>query len=565
MSKRMHKGWMVLAALGLSACAQEETAGLGQLEVALSSSATSFVLSVHEGLPGEGKKVFDSKCLALRSQTYELKELPTGTGYSILFEGFADEGCTPSSRVDIGFRGGVSISEDAQPYFHVQTYAVGQVTALPEDINLSSAFSTVVETCSASEGCEANQQCHTEGATSWCVPTCQRSSECTDFHPRATCDEATQWCMLREPFPLNLSESRAFGAASTLANGDVVLVGGLRTQGGAASERGTKLSATTYKFERFNAASGLFEAYEIEGLGEHPGGAFGSTELAAGVLVLAGGTQVAELKVNDGDLAWSVSSGGSVSGSVRIYDFNQDKVASARLAKGVLMPSVLALSTTQFLVVGGLSYSGDALEASKAVSSCQLKDDFTLSCQSLGELQAARVAPALGCVDATCKSVVVLGGSESMLAELLTLGDDFSAEALTSPKQADLKGARLCGDVLVGGAGEAFDAPHRYILDEGVITWAALDGHLAAWSAYVANDCALAGGLQAGTVSSAVTLLDDNGLTMLSATLNQPRFGALAATVGAGPLKGMTLFAGGLNVKAQGVLESVRGAEMLTR
>ncbi len=315
-------GVLTLCAAGLAAsgCADGGAPGTGSLVVstaALYPQSDYFRVRIYASgvtsaeAAGDADLVWDTKCLQRRENTYEIKNLEIGQGRFVLVELFAAADCAAATRVGVGYRGGIDIpGGDAQPYYHVPVLAEVGVTGLPAELNMSSEAAVEVDFCDTSAAC-VDEVAFGGGCYKilddsaddpadyvwrhWCAPTCTTDTECATLHAQAVCDGATGWCMVHSPYPINLAAAHAMGAATTTNGGDPVFVGGFASQ----SPAGDLLTGLT-PVERFNSASGLYEAWAVTG-GEVLAVAMaGVAELEPGVLAIVGG-------VRQGRMHWAAT------------------------------------------------------------------------------------------------------------------------------------------------------------------------------------------------------------------------------------------------------------------
>lgn len=575
----------LLPVLVLGACA-EDARETGTVRLALTAEASHFRLRIFEGVPAalSSETVFDTGCLQQQARTYELSNIPVGDGYTVVYEGFASAGCG-GTPVALGYRGAVSITAAEQPYYHLQVYPGGAVATLPEDINLSAATATAVEFCDDASGCAAQEVCFDTAAPEyWCVKSCTADADCRGLHVRGACDRAAGWCVLRTPFPLNLSEPRAFGAAATLADGDVLLVGGWRQDGVG------NLLPTMYPLERFDAQSGLFVAQNVGGAPPAVGGDFGFAALSPTRVVTVGGFDRARVEYSAGEgLAFEVETA-DVSDDVIVWDLASGAAGSASLARAVARPTVVPLAADRFFVAGGLVVSGPGLEATRATSLCTVSDGQP-SCAPGPTMQHPRQGAAATCLDDGCQQVLLVGGNPTgSLAEIVDVGAGTAVALATTGLPDRLYAPVLCGLDLVGGSTELARAkafqPVRLAIDAGTLAATPIAGSPAApFLAAVAGasarsgahgPCHLAGGLEVGgpassgsvadtqVTSARLVLATPDGVTQLGPTLGRARFGAVAARIEGGLLAGRVLFAGGMALAGDGPARVVRGAEVLS-
>jgi len=578
MSWRFGVALLASAALPVGCDRDLPAEGFGELTLALESEAAAwFRLQVFRGPLGanlSGDELFDTGCVEARSRTYELTNIPVGEGRAVLFQGFAGAGCEAAQRVEVGYRGAITITQGQRPYYHVPIYREGALTALPEELNLSASTAEQVEFCALDAECGPSAVCYDLTAPEyWCVPTCGADADCAAIHARGTCDVAAGWCMLMNPFPLNLSEPRAFGAAVPLSNGDVAFVGGFGAQEGDA------LTPTRHLVEVFDHATGLFAARSAGDVDAWAGGLFGVAQLPGDRVVLAGGATSLSVRWNDAHGVLGLASeawGEVVSDALVVVNPRTGAGARSALPRAVAQPLVVALGDATVLVAGGISAEAGA--PSRDAWICEIAADLTATCEGIAPLQKARIGAAGACLDPACGRVLVLGGADGPpLIEILERQAD--PPAFVAVSVAGLPGRiwdpALCGLDLVAGSttlgGPAALAAQSLSVDGDSVTASPIPGVAAPYLPAVAragDRCYTAGGLgEAGEILRAVTRVAGGaGATGPEWNLMRGRFGAAGAPVGAGALAGKVLFGGGLTVpdRGTGTLALVRGVEVLS-
>lgn len=563
---------------GLGGCADGSAAGDGEVGSVVFplTDAAFFRLRIYPGTAGIGSEdtVFDTGCIQRQSRTYELTNIPVGQGYAVLYEGFSAASCAADALVEDGYRGNVSVTKAGSPYYHVPVYPRGAVAALPENLNLSASVATAIEFCKAGDdSCGEGDVCYDAAKPDyWCVPSCANDADCTDLHPRATCDLATAWCMLRSPYPLNLSEPRALGAATTAANGDVLFVGGLRDMDAGG------LGPTEHWLERFDAKTGLVAAAQVEGADSPPAALFGFAKLDDDRFVTVGGvSQLASLSWDAGserlvpDAAWA----DALVASATVFEPQSGKAKSSTLVRGVMQPTVVALAPDRFWIAGGLVQSEATVEATKASWICTLGEDLTATCGAGVPLKAPRFAAAAACLDEACQKVLLVGGNDGdKLAELVDFSANTSEAVSVQGLPTQVFQPQLCGMDLIGGsavaaAPQAFGATHLVLegtaLSASPIAEAGGSVFFGAL-ARVGDTCYLGGGMgQSGEALGAIAASKPGSFGIVpGATFGQARSGAVAAAIGSGPLAGRIVFGGGFAIVPGGQATVVRGLEVLT-
>lgn len=577
----------ILAALGLAllaptlgGCDKAADSGVGTLTFALEDGHGGwFRLRIYKAAPGadlSGDVVFDTGCVEALSRTYELTNIPVGEGRSVVFEGFSSAQCDAGARVELGYRGGVTIAQSERPYYHIPIYQDGGVSTLPVDLNLSASVAEPIDFCDAADDCGGGAMVCYDGAKPqyWCVPSCSQDSDCASIHPASTCDAEAGWCMLYSPFPLNLSEPRALGGAGTLASGGVAFVGGV-----GKLENG-RFTRTDNLVEVFDPASGLFATRAAAGVNDWPAALSGFAALGNDRFALVGGVSSLALSwdANSGSLSTAGNSWNDLLRSdLVIVDVANGKAATSSLPRPVAQPLVVALGASKLLVAGG--GTGETLAPSRDAWICTVAGDLTVACEAIAPMNAARIGAAGTCVDAACDQVLVVGGAASApIAELFDATGDvpvfqpLAAEGV----QGTIYDPVLCGMSLVAGSSSrgAASSLTGYSLEltaDGLVAHADTGGSTLPYGAAVAQgatSCFVAGGLTAGgEISDQVLEAQGGGLDSPGWTLGRARFGAAAARVaGNGPLAGRVLIGGGLTVPdtTEAQVELVRGAEVLT-
>lgn len=580
---------LALLGLGVSSPACDGGDETGRVSFGLEGGASFFRLRIFKSVPGanlEGPVLFDTGCIPQQSTTYELSNIPVGNGYAVVYEGFSAAACPPSGRAALGFRGAVAIIKGEQPYYHVQVFPTAGVATFPEDINLSAANARAIDFCAADADCGAARNvCYDDAAPAyWCVPSCASTVDCLTLHPRATCDTVAGWCMLETPFPLNLSEPRALGAAATLSSGDVVVFGGLEREGAISAGATASFVTTSFPLERFDAKTGLFTELSVVGLSSSPGGSFGFAALGGDRFVAVGGLLRAQMGYSAaGVLDVSANWSQDLSAQIHVWDFATGRGKASTLSQGIARSTVVPLSASSFLVVGGIAAQGNGVEVRKSTHRCEIAEDLSVSCQAGPGLDTPRQSPAASCLDAACNRVLILGGnSGGKLAEVVDLTENKATALSTKGLPERLLGPVLCGLDLVAGSLE-LSKPNPSIASRLTLRGTELEGNplvgapATSYLVAAANvspvfgagaECHLAGGLGSTGSSKAIIRTGAARFDVRSATLGRARFGAAAAVIGAGPLAGRVMFVGGLALPGEpgtpgaGGLQVVRGVEV---
>jgi hypothetical protein len=552
-------------------------------------------------MDGSSKPEFDTGCLKNEASTFELTQLRPGEDRTVLFEAFDASSCDRSARIATGLRGGITISEEDPGRYFIPIYDAGDTTALPEALNISSNAAVALDFCEQGESCD-----DVSGAAGlckllkdavgdlhyWCVPTCETDAECTGLHPKSTCDTDTSYCMIHHPYPLNMSSARALGQAITAENGDVVLLGGF------TRDDGDRLVAGDWAFERFNAATGLFDTMAFHSP-EYPAhGLAGIAHMSGDWFAFVGGARSVGIQVSGTGPALTLDLEGlaepfcpegsepdctTANLSARILFFHASSgagVVTNGAVDPVAQPAVVGRPGSNLLIIGGWKADGDVASRSTDVHSCTYNEKYEVSCSTVGALSTGRAGAVALCLGSECDQVLVVGGNagEGAIAEIL-LPDEPAAPSLTLDSD-DLPNVLswlvLCGDAIVSGSsaesGVGDLAAVTLSVDEDgltVVTLADEGGHGASLGASVAmaadGSCFVSGGLAGdGGLSRSVVHAVDGGLAPNAYELSRGRFGAASAVVGAGPLEGSVVIAGGLAISADGTrVEMVHGAEIL--
>jgi hypothetical protein len=602
---------LALGMAGLGGACASSSDDTGRISFALSfEDAGWFQLRVFEGPVTElltpaagGRQLFDTGCLEIRSRTFEITDLEVGAGRSVVFEAFTGADCRREARVSLGYRGEITVVKPPaeQPYYHVPSYDFGAVTALPEDINLSASLAVKVDLCetdaecadkvSPGGGCFKIGLPDASGSNFWCVPTCKNSADCETIHPQAVCDAEAGWCVLRSPFPLNMSEPRAFGGALETGDGSVLLAGGF------GSLVGGSLLASERAFERFDAATGLFERAAIDGLPSTAVGLSGFAKLGTDRFAQVGGALSVSLAPGKPAAGFTLQFGAlggdtctadgcepNITDRVLVFDTARGRGTVTRLPVRLAMPAVVA-TADEILIFGGATPtgSGDATERSREVWRCEVTDSISATCDKLVDMAVARAGAAASCLDPACEQVLVVGGNGAGAGiEVIDRSDGApQVRSFTGPGSlGTVFGPLLCGSRLIGGGVGTISAGGlgftNISTDNGFRIepletqgqfFAPLFGAAAMQQS---DDCWLAGGIDPqGTVLATVRRITTEAVAPDELRLSTPRFGAMAATMSAGPLAGSVVFAGGLGIQPAaeageaGRVVFVRGAEVL--
>ncbi|MEE2779188.1 MAG: hypothetical protein VYE15_01595 [Myxococcota bacterium] len=551
-------------------------------------------------------ELYDTRCIEARSQTFELSGLPVGEDRTVLFESYTAADCNADAEIAMGFRGGVVITEtQPAPYYYIPVYEAGVVTAMPENINISTSVSVKMDYCETAEECfeytGESSGCFLlpgdDQLAYWCVPTCVEDADCAHLHGAATCDPEgitgddesgapavlAGLCMLEHPYPLNMSTPRAFGAALPAPDGSVMLIGGFdRVEGG-------RLMGASRSLERFDGTTGLFARSGLSGPSPVSRGFSGVAQLSEGAYVVVGGSRSAALGGDSGlevsQLAGKMCAPGAdtceennLSAAVDLIDLDSGTITTGALPGAAVAPGVTAVDPQSFVVLGGLvNEDGNIDKAtipSDKIRFCSVDDGGAVSCVLMGEaLTEPRVAPAAHCLDrdedtGVCTMAAVVGGNDGAItADLLS----FSGAAVivssldVTGLPDDISGLSFCGDVFVGG-GSAYtvemDAGTNLLTFSPIGAEPAALNHDPATAARADGGCWVSGGWdsEAQTVSGEILQLNTDGVAPITFGLSSPRTGASAAVIQEGPLAGSLLVTGGL---IPGEPTFVSGAEVL--
>ncbi len=582
----------VVAGLGLAAggCADQLEDDTGTLVVGLRDDTGGwFRLRIFSSQPNaalEGDEIYGTGCLEAKSRTYELTRIPSGTDRWVVIESFQSATCDAAVRQEMGFRGGVEIPRGGTaPYFHVPLYDEHGLTALPEDINISASLAEPIDTCLTDAHCEAEfgagYACFDEQKPSyWCLPSCDANADCAGYHPDATCDLPTGYCILRSPFPLNLSEPRALGHAVDLSDGSVAFLGGY----GLVSAG--RLQAGQHAVEVFDATLGLFTRPEIAGLDALPG-LSGLARLSSDRVALVGGAGSLTLNWSGSGsgltLEGAAPTGGTCPGAtcvgelsdaLVVVDFASGQATTQTLPTAIAMPAVAVLDDGRLLVMGGLVEGDEGVQPTDATWLCSVGGD----CEPGPTLSTPRAGATVACLGEACAERVLVGGNTTgKLAEAIEVdGDEVAfATLLEADLPARVFGAQTCGATLVAGAatptGVGGVTPARLAREGSDLNGTAVPTDaieaLPLWPAVAAmpgGGCWIFGGLDGdGRVSATTFRATPANLPATTFDMSRGRFGAMAAPIGAGPLTGSVVVGGGLRLIDGNGVGFVRGAEVL--
>jgi len=561
---------LIVWSLGAMGCADRDMA---TLSLGLYPDADYFTLQIYTA---DDVELYDTGCLEKRAQTFRISNLDVTEDAWVEFHYYADVACNESSHIGVGLRGGVAIVAGEERYYHVPVLADGNVTPLPVELNVSAGFAVEVAYCESDAECvdevDPGGGCYkvfddpTQKYLYWCVPTCQVDSDCADMHGGAICDPDTRWCTLPSPFPLNMAGPRAFGQASTMPDGDVLLIGGF------SSLAAGQLTASGYALERYDAATGLFEAVSWTGDEEANVALAGMASLGGGLIALVGGVTGAEM--GDNGLESFAGARGHIvvidpSGAPCGEEDGSDCVPAGSVMvhedamKAVVDPGVL-VSDDGLVVIGGLRPGDDGeLSPSTAVTLCAMEQgDYV--CTQVATLAAARVGPEIACLTETCDQLMVLGGhTGGSPVEVFDWNRSEDTPTVETQVVDGLTGSlqhpTLCGGRLVGGvdADGVGLAPVALSVDRETqeISANSLENtddvkttlHPAVYGP-ADGDCWVLGGQSGTEASTAVRRITADAVAAETpgVSLERGRYGASLAVINSGPLAGSVMVAGGL-------------------
>lgn len=597
---RGYLAYLTTVLFTLSACSDAGTStDTGSISLGLRDSISGwFYVKIYEKAPTKENMspnvVFETGCIDAKSQTYELNNIPAGDDFVVEISSFGSAECSEESQVEVGYRGRVDIPDGkTAPYYHVPLFEVGASTAFPEDINISASVAEPIDFCDSDDQCAEFSENHVcfdgQSPSYWCVPACSENADCGEFHPQATCDTATNWCVLRSPYPLNLASPRALGHATTLVDGSVAFVGGF------GSKRESRMVAAEQAVEVFDVKTGLFEKRTLEGLDDWVAGMSGATKLPDGRMVVVGGVRTAQIGYADGpggklrltfnDLAEKDCSSDPCLPNIRkeivVMNLEEGTAVVSDLPIPLAAPTVLALGNGKVLVAGGYAPSfgglggdgGGGNEVTDRAWLVEVDPAGQISLSELGTMTVPRVGAAAMCQTNSCDNVLIVGGNqEGSVAEVMTASDDevvfvpVSIEGLP-PK---LHNPILCESTLVAGSGAK---PVQLVAEEGNWTAVALENsdfdlpQLPATATSASGDCWVVGGLTGSDVSGQTFWTTGEAVAPNTYEMKRARFGAMAAPIASGLLDGGLIFGGGLTLapgdENTGDLVLVRGAEII--
>jgi hypothetical protein len=574
----------------------------GSLVLGLQDSVSGwFHVKIYEeapAFPGDNPKVvFETGCIDAKSRTYELNNIPTGDDLVVEIASFGSAECSPESQAEIGYRGLVDISSGKKaPYYHVPIFEHGASTAFPEDINISASVAEAIDFCDSDSQCADFSSKHVcydgQSPAYWCVPSCETKADCEGYHPRATCDVETRWCVLRSPYPLNLASPRAMGHATTLKNGSVAFLAGF---GSTANGR---FVANSQVVETFDVATGLFRKDDIAGLDGWSAAMTGLATLPDGRAILVGGVRSAKMgyqvkadgsvDITVGDLTEKDCSTEPCLPNIRnelvVIDLESRKASIHEMPLPVASPTVLSLGKGRVLIAGGIAPAfggiGGAPAATGNVATdrvwiAQIGSGTEVVIKEVGTMTVPRLGAAALCQNDACDSVLLIGGNrEGSVAEVMSLSGEeplFIPVAIQGLPQK-IGGPSVCNGDLVGGTAPGLKTMSLDPVD-GNWTSAPLENGdvatalLSATAVTASGDCWVVGGLANGEATGLAFRVSGDAVAPKTYTAESARFGAMAAQIGAGLLDEGLLFAGGFRLAPtdgdSGSLEWVRGAEVL--
>ena len=558
-----------------------------------------------------GRELFDSGCAEQLETTFVLSGIETGAERTLLYEAYTAADCDPEFEIAFGFRGNVTVESGGEPpYYCIPVYVSGQVTTLPSNLSVSMGLAEEVPFCTNADDnaectdllgvpgvCEKQTAADFSKENFYCIPSCQEDAQCEEFHPSASCDVTINKCVIAHPYPLNMSSPRVFGSSVVTGDGSILMIGGFdRLQN--LDDGSQRLMAGRF-LERFSANTGLFSSSGIESGDAGPlvrRGFAGVASLSPDLHVAAGGYRSVALTTTGGISVTSVvglmcstsdpeaaCETNNISDDVDALDTANGTRVSGKLPAATGSPSVVAMDSDSFLVVGGWVNDGGDLEGA-AVRSDQLVyctvGDEEVSCVLLTEsLDTPRAEAAARCTsrsedNGVCSQVLVLGGNEGApSAELLSVAGAAVVVAPlgTSGLGSEMAWPTFCGDHLISGAPPALtevDAAAGMLTLTPVVNEenVAIETYFASSAEAADGSCwLLAGAAPGGTdARDSCHRITAAGVSPQSYTLARPRIGASAAIVSHGPLQGVVLVTGGLTVdSATQELQLVSGAEVL--
>ncbi len=248
----------------------------------LDNAVTHYRIRLYHGAPKDwpnDSPYFQSGCFAA-SLAFQLNRVKVGSGYTIVFEGYADAACATLSA--LGVRGDVSITAKGtgEAFYYIQLNRRDAVTAFPlpgPDLDPPGAGLPCEEDayCRELVSCDATENC--PGGWMYRV------------HPLAVCDDG--FCRLSSLFPLNVEAGRAFHTAVSVAGGVVTLLGGYD----ALDATGMSASSPP-RTEEFDANKSLFAIPAVANLDEGLAGSAVAAHEAQDIAGLFGGVPAVRFK-----------------------------------------------------------------------------------------------------------------------------------------------------------------------------------------------------------------------------------------------------------------------------
>lgn len=609
--------------------------GSGRLSLALSpESVTSALLD--PTIAAFRIRLFDSRPKSVLEDPYfysmcsevtagfTVDQLKTGTGFTIVYEGYADKSC--NTLIALGIRGNIAIQESGSgdAYYYIQVNRKGAFTAFPlpgDYLNPPKGGLT----CSSDEYCRELVDCPDKtcpyGRFEPCdmlrddncecpedKPSCQTGTKYMAYrlHPSAICDTAGGGvCRLPSLFPLNVKEKRAFHVAVAQTGGRVEITGGVNFA------EGKRLSIHSPASEGFDGSLSLFYDSTIDDTKEHI--AFATPVLIGdgSKMVLIGG----QTAVGMGN-AWGGSSlpimmsedceppsNCSLSSAYSVVDLNTGVITQGELPFASVGSVATAIKTTdgqtKLFVRTGLLLNEQ--KGKKKVTPgteayiCTVETNNTLSCESIEGTQIERATPIGVCLKGgltACEEYLVIGGNAPSIGAD-AFGEVFiSSEGVVKALQGDnsvppsLFGAVAVvanGEVWTFGgstkmSGEPDMAPMSFIVDlakntivgkQAVLEQAVLQEtmrvfHKATMLADGKN-VLITGGIKKGAEISRTALLfslEGSELTLKAKPeMTSARFGHSATLLKGGLLDGVVLISGGLTSVEPGA-KFASGAEL---
>ena len=506
--------------------------------------------------------LFDSGCVPYGGDQLTLSNFPTGDDLTIHFEVYDDAGC--EDAVATGARGGVVVAESgALGTWFIPTFEVGGFRSFPE---FSSSLIDEVRSTS-----------------------CSDDDECIEISPVARCDEGT-CAMPATAYPLNIGTARAFHATTTLADGRIVITGGLGRSLGDG-----QWIATDEPVEVFDPVRLTFDRPEITGVTDLRMAFHNAISLDDGRVGAIGGARQATLQLVDSPIFGegrrvlsfqypekdSTQSDNLLQLAVA-FDLSSNEAVAGALTQPRVGAQSTKLADGRVLVTGGAVRAGDGVVVSKFADTCAF--DGTPECAAEGSLVNSRAGHCSVCRDAECNEVLLLGG---LAAEEDNISDNFfeaysDGEFVSIPlEDSDLESNVLYSncvkagpDIFLPGGQSGRNRPAD-IVPVGI--GAFQDGYAgikvgsavtlyrshAAATVLDGNAVLVTGGINnQGLAVNDCYVIRDGSVEPLTTGLQQSRFGHTATVLTTGPLAGAVLIVGGFTSDANGDLQLATTAEL---